>query len=211
MAANQVKGDVHIQVRKQLREVVDGDIIPGYGDENLSSPLAQSLSERFVLQGVLHGTSSVYQGELPEEIASLVDRFGQQRRSLPYSQRQFPVYDGTETFLGNTFGQLSPRKDELAQDFPVVGTNVRRLGGQDGRVKGRREVSRDRLTVAELLRETGFDRVSALGEGTLGPDQLIVTDGERVKAVYQDYRSTVLTVRDGAYYRPVGKDVLKSY
>ena len=86
-----------------------------------------------------------------------------------------------------------------------------RLGGQDGRVKGRREVSRDRLTVAELLRETGFDRVSALGEGTLGPDEQVLTGGERIKAVYQDYRSTVLTVRDGASYRPVEKDVLKSY
>ena len=78
-------------------------------------------------------------------------------------------------------------------------------------MKGRREVSRDRLTVAELLRETGFDRVSALGEGTLGPDEQVLTGGERIKAVYQDYRSTVLTVRDGASYRPVEKDVLKSY
>ena len=86
-----------------------------------------------------------------------------------------------------------------------------RLGGQDGRVKGRKDVSKACLTAAELLRETGFDRVCAYGEGELPPDALILTGADRVKAVYQDYRSTVLTVRDGASYRPVGKDVLKSY
>ena len=86
-----------------------------------------------------------------------------------------------------------------------------RLGGQDGRVKGRKDVSKPCLTAAELLRETGFDRVCAYGEGELPPDALILTGGERIKAVYQDYGSTVLTVRDGTSYRPVGKDVLKSY
>lgn len=86
-----------------------------------------------------------------------------------------------------------------------------RIGGQDGRVKGRKDVSKPCLTVQELLAETGFDRVCAYGEGALAPDAVILTGGDRIKAVYQDFCTTVLTVRDGETYRLVQKDFLRSY
>ncbi len=86
-----------------------------------------------------------------------------------------------------------------------------RFGGQDGRVKGRMPVSRRVLTVAELLRETGFGRVFAYGEGTLPGEAFVEAAGERVKAVYLDRQATVLAVRDGERYRILDKELLKSY
>lgn len=86
-----------------------------------------------------------------------------------------------------------------------------RLGGQDGRVKGKREVSDLRLTVAELLTQTGFARVSAYGKGLLADTDVVFMTEPRVKAVYQNYVSTVLTVPEQGGYRLLSKDELKCY
>ena len=86
-----------------------------------------------------------------------------------------------------------------------------RLAGQDGRVKGKKQVDRDCLTVDELLAQTGFQRVCAYGQGQLPGSALVRVDGQPIKAVYQNYCSTVLTVPDGDAYRLLRKDQLKCF
>lgn len=86
-----------------------------------------------------------------------------------------------------------------------------RIGGQDGRVKGRMPVGKGRMTVKELLACTGFERVSAYGQGELPADAVIELTEDRLKAVYQDYQSTVLVVFMDGVYRPIGKSALKIY
>lgn len=86
-----------------------------------------------------------------------------------------------------------------------------RLGGQDGRIKGRMPIPSRRMTVGELLRSTGFDRVCAYGRGELPPDAVVELMKDRVKAVYQNYQSTVLAIPAGDVYRPLDKDELKIY
>lgn len=87
-----------------------------------------------------------------------------------------------------------------------------RLGGQDGRVKGKVRVDADVLSVETLLQRTGFDRVCAYGEGVLPQDAtLIIPPDHLVKAVYQNHQSTVLAVREQKGYRLLTKDALKCF
>lgn len=86
-----------------------------------------------------------------------------------------------------------------------------RMSGNDGRVKGKKQVSESTLSVGALLKETGFDRVCAYGIGQLPEDAVVKTDGNVVKAVYQNYCRTVLTIFDGEAYRLLRKDQLKCY
>ena len=86
-----------------------------------------------------------------------------------------------------------------------------RLAGQDGRVKGKRAVEGSCMTVGALLEQTGFQRVCAYGQGALGMDEIVHVTEKKVKAVYQNFASTVLTVnRDGEYW-VLTKDELKCY
>lgn len=86
-----------------------------------------------------------------------------------------------------------------------------RLAGQDGRVKGKKSVTKEVLTVAELLEQTGFQRVCAYGQGELPGDALVRVDGQPIKAVYQNFASTVLTVADHGVYRLLPKNQLKCF
>lgn len=86
-----------------------------------------------------------------------------------------------------------------------------RLTGQDGRVKGKGAVQGDVLTVRELLAQTGFQRVCCYGRGELPDDAIIYINGNKVKAVYQNFSSTVLTVPQGEAYRLLTKDQLKCF
>ena len=86
-----------------------------------------------------------------------------------------------------------------------------RLAGQDGRVKGKRQLEQSSLTVWELLRNTGFDRVCAYGQGELPLDAVVCLNGQPVKAVYQNFCATVLTVPEGFQYRLLSKDQLKCF
>ncbi len=86
-----------------------------------------------------------------------------------------------------------------------------RISGNDGRVKGKKQIHKDRLTVGELLEITGFDRVCAYGIGQLQEHAVVRTDDHFVKAVYQNYCSTILTVFDEDSYRLLTKDQLKCY
>ena len=86
-----------------------------------------------------------------------------------------------------------------------------RLAGQDGRVKGKKTVSRPVLTASELLEETGFQRAAAYGEGEIPGDSIIYAGDGPVKAVYQNFKSTVLTVRYRDGYRLLTKDLVKCY
>ena len=87
-----------------------------------------------------------------------------------------------------------------------------RLSGNDGRVRGKKQVEAGRTTVAELLEHTGFDRVCAYGRGTLEGDCEIELDGGGVKAVYQDFSRTVLVTPTGnGVFRPLDKQHLKRY
>ena len=86
-----------------------------------------------------------------------------------------------------------------------------RISGNDGRVKGKKQIHKDRLTVGELLEITGFDRVCAYGIGQLQEHAVVRTDNHFVKAIYQNYCSTILTVFDEDSYRLLTKDQLKCY
>ena len=86
-----------------------------------------------------------------------------------------------------------------------------RLAGQDGRVKGKKAVQSEILSVAELLAQTGFERVSCYGRGELPADAVIHTNGDRIKAVYQNFSSTVLVVPRADHYVLLGKDHLKCF
>lgn len=86
-----------------------------------------------------------------------------------------------------------------------------RISGNDGRVKGKMQVRETTLSVGALLEATGFDRVCAYGIGQLPEDAVVKTDGNGVKAVYQNYCSTVLTVFDQGVYRLLTKEQLKCY
>lgn len=86
-----------------------------------------------------------------------------------------------------------------------------RLAGQDGRVKGKRQLEQNSLTVRELLRNTGFDRVCAYGQGELPLDVVVCLNGQPVKAVYQNFCATILTVPAGTQYRLLSKDQLKCF
>ena len=67
------------------------------------------------------------------------------------------------------------------------------------------------MTVRELLEQTGFQRVCAYGKGQLPEDAIVRVTEKKVKAVYQNFLSTVLTVfRDGEYW-VLTKDELKCY
>lgn len=86
-----------------------------------------------------------------------------------------------------------------------------RLAGQDGRIKGKRQLEQSSLTVRELLCNTGFDRVCAYGQGELPLDAVVCLNGQPVKAVYQNFCATVLTVPEGFQYRLLSKDQLKCF
>lgn len=87
-----------------------------------------------------------------------------------------------------------------------------RLSGNDGRVRGKVIVDAERMTVAELLARTGFDRVCACGQGVLAGDCEIELSSNEVKAVYQDFSSTVLaTPTEEGGYLLMGKQQLKQY
>ena len=87
-----------------------------------------------------------------------------------------------------------------------------RLSGNDGRVRGKAEVNAERLTVAELIDATGFDRVFAYGQGTLAHDCIIELDGSEVKAVFQDFSRTMLVAPIGHNrYQLLGRRFLKRY
>lgn len=86
-----------------------------------------------------------------------------------------------------------------------------RLAGQDGRVKGKGAVQGDTLSVKELLSQTGFQRVCCLGQGELPGDAIIHVNGNKVKAVYQNFSSTVLVAPHGEAYRLLTKDQLKCF
>lgn len=87
-----------------------------------------------------------------------------------------------------------------------------RLSGNDGRVRGKKQVVAGRMTVAELLESTGFDRVCAYGHGELAGDCVVELDGGGVKAVYQDFSRTVLmTPIEEGMFRPLDKQHLKRY
>jgi len=86
-----------------------------------------------------------------------------------------------------------------------------RLGGQDGRVKGKAAVTTGLRTVAELLAESGFVRVVAFGEGELPPEAVVRVEEPRVKAVFQGFACTILTVPEGGVYRLLGKEQIKVF
>ncbi|MDD6073827.1 MAG: hypothetical protein PUB88_06145 [Clostridium sp.] len=86
-----------------------------------------------------------------------------------------------------------------------------RLAGQDGRVKGKKNVSKDVMTVQELLDETGFERVCAYGEGELAKEEKIRIDGKPVKAVYQGFCSTVIATKKNGEYALLSKDMVKCF
>ena len=86
-----------------------------------------------------------------------------------------------------------------------------RIGGNDGRVKGKKQVNEDLLSAGALLEMTGFDRVCAYGIGQLPEHAMIKIEGNVIKAVYQNDCSTVLTVPDKGYYRLLTKEHLKCY
>ncbi len=84
-----------------------------------------------------------------------------------------------------------------------------RLTGNDGRIRGRRELAAGEWSVGEILKRTGFQRVVALGEGVLHEDESILTTEESVKAVLRGFSSTVMVESVDGIYRPLSRDVLK--
>lgn len=86
-----------------------------------------------------------------------------------------------------------------------------RISGNDGRVRGKKQVDAGRLTVRELLDRTGFDRVCAYGSDELADDCVVVVGAEGVKAVYQDFERTVLVASSGGVYKLLPKEHLKLY
>lgn len=86
-----------------------------------------------------------------------------------------------------------------------------RLAGQDGRVKGKIEVQGDILTVKELLAQTGFQRVCCYGQGQLPENAIVHITENKVKAVYQNFSSTILVVPHDKEYLLLSKDHLKCF
>ena len=87
-----------------------------------------------------------------------------------------------------------------------------RLSGNDGRVRGKARIEAGCMTVRELLDRTGFERVCAYGRGVLDDSCVVDTQNGEVKAIYQDFSSTVLTTPAAdETYTVLGKRHLKSY
>ncbi len=86
-----------------------------------------------------------------------------------------------------------------------------RLAGQDGRVKGKKTVQGEVMAVRELLEQTGFDRVCAYGVGELAENVNIRTDGKPVKALYQNFCSTVIVTEKNGEYVLLSKDMMKCF
>lgn len=86
-----------------------------------------------------------------------------------------------------------------------------RLAGQDGRIKGKKSVNGTTMTVGELLKQTGFQRVCAYGQGELPENTLVRIKDNKVKAVYQNFTSTILAAYYDGEYWALGKDELKCY
>lgn len=86
-----------------------------------------------------------------------------------------------------------------------------RLAGQDGRVNGKKAVDKPVVTASELLLQTGFQRVCCYGQGELGGDCIINVGNNPIKAVYQNFKSTVLVVPDKDSYKLLTKDYLKCF
>lgn len=86
-----------------------------------------------------------------------------------------------------------------------------RLSGNDGRIRGKVTLDTPQITVRELIERTGFDRVCAYGQGALDGDCIVEIGDTEVKAVYQDFSSTVLVTPAVGCYRLLEKQHLKRY
>lgn len=73
-----------------------------------------------------------------------------------------------------------------------------RLSGNDGRFKGHFKIMTHEpvLSVRELIRQTGVDRVKSLDNRILGDDEMVCI-GEKVKAVLLDGKATLLVYDPG--------------
>ena len=67
------------------------------------------------------------------------------------------------------------------------------------------------MTVEQLLNETGFQCVSALGEGILPKNQLLFLKNNTVKAVYQNFKSTVIAEKINGKYYVLDKSEIKCF
>lgn len=86
-----------------------------------------------------------------------------------------------------------------------------RLAGNDGRVKGKKQIQQQTLSVKQLLEQSGFEQVCCCGVGVLSDDDTVYIGENPVKAVYQNYKSTILTIKSGNIYNMVTKDNLKCF
>lgn len=93
-----------------------------------------------------------------------------------------------------------------------------RLTGNDGRFRGHFQIDRrrERIKVCELMQQTGVDVVKSL-DGRVLDNEEVVQIGEKVKAVLQDSKSTLLVfaeqeIRTGErYWRTCTKQQLKIF
>ncbi len=86
-----------------------------------------------------------------------------------------------------------------------------RLAGNDGRVKGKKTVPTGKMTVRALLDATHFQRVSCIGTGELPEDAVIRIPDPTVKAVYQNFASTILVTPCGGEYELLPKNMVKCF
>lgn len=84
-----------------------------------------------------------------------------------------------------------------------------RLSGNDGRVRGKAPVGVDSASAGELLALTGFEQVRASSGDAIPPSTPVSITQRQVKAVYRDFKSTILLTRDSRGFRTLGKEEVK--
>lgn len=85
-----------------------------------------------------------------------------------------------------------------------------RAYGSDGRIKGKIELNKKTITIAELLNMGLFEEVR-LKYGKIADKEYPIMVDEYLKGVYIDHKFILLVAEDGNFYKPLVKENLLNY
>ena len=132
--------------------------------------------------------------------------------------RQFGLRAKMQLFTKDDAYDLAQRQGIFLKEYGGTGIGVigalagvgLRLGGNDGRFKGRIDISEGDWTVGELLDNQAVDRVQTDSGKKLGQADQVKVSG-KVKTVFVDYQSVLLVEKEGEHYVNASKRVLRDY
>ncbi len=84
-----------------------------------------------------------------------------------------------------------------------------RLYGEDGRIRGKREMDAGVFTAAAILQATDFARVASIDGSIVPGDAPVQTDGEPIKAVLQEKVATIMVKRNESGFQLLTRDEIK--